>query len=60
MIIKLLDEMTVTDHTKPNHIFKADMLLSAICIDSYFFQRDVRGYSPEETSENVFSIFIVE
>ncbi|GIO12069.1 TetR family transcriptional regulator [Cohnella xylanilytica] len=56
--VELFDEMAAADHPSPNSIFKADMLLIAISIDSYFYQRDVRGYSPDEILEHLCSTFI--
>jgi AcrR family transcriptional regulator len=47
LVVKLFDEMTSTEQTQPNSVFRADMLLTALSSDSYLFQRDVRGYSPE-------------
>ena len=48
IIIKLFNEMTTSDPKEPDNVFRVDMLLYAILKgDSYLFQRDVRGYSPE-------------
>ncbi|WAH40590.1 TetR/AcrR family transcriptional regulator [Alicyclobacillus fastidiosus] len=47
IIVKLLNEMTASEQPKSSSVFKADMLLMALKSDSYVFQRDVRGYSPE-------------
>ena len=48
IIVKLLSQITVSEPNEPNNVFKADMLLYALLnSDSYVFQRDIRGYSPE-------------
>lgn len=46
IVVKLFSEMTASEQTEPNSVFRADMLLMALKSDSYVFQRDVRGYSP--------------
>jgi hypothetical protein len=39
--------MAATEQIQLNSVFRADMLQTALSSDSYLFQRDVRGYSPE-------------
>ncbi|OIK16667.1 TetR family transcriptional regulator [Bacillus sp. MUM 116] len=57
--VDLFDEMaTPTKEGKPKNVFRADMLLAAIKSDSYLFQREVRGYSPEEILELLWATFI--
>ncbi|MFB5676606.1 TetR/AcrR family transcriptional regulator [Paenibacillus terreus] len=56
--VGLFDEMAAVDDSSPKSLFKADMLMTAISIDSYLFQRDVRGYSPDEFLEYLCSTFI--
>lgn len=56
--VGLFDEMAAGDHSSPKSLFRADMLMTAISIDSYLFQRDVRGYSPDEFLEYLCSTFI--
>jgi AcrR family transcriptional regulator len=56
--VDLFDEMAATKEGKPNNVFRADMLLAAIKSDSYLFQREVRGYSPEEILEQLWATFI--
>lgn len=58
LIVELFDEMTATEQTQPNSVFRADMLLTALSSDSYLFQREVRGYSPEMILEQLCSTFI--
>jgi AcrR family transcriptional regulator len=47
IVVQLFSEMTSSEQTEPNSVFRADMLLMALKSDSYVFQRDVRGYSPD-------------
>jgi AcrR family transcriptional regulator len=56
ILVGLIKEMAVT--TNLVSAFKADMVLMALSRDSYSFQKDVRGYSPEEILELVYSTFI--
>jgi AcrR family transcriptional regulator len=58
IFVELFDEMTATEQTQPNSVFRADMLLTALSSDSYLFQREVRGYSPEMILEQLCSTFI--
>ncbi|MED0658773.1 helix-turn-helix domain-containing protein [Bacillus smithii] len=58
LIVELLDEMSETDQTHLHNVFRADMLLAALSSDSYLFQREVRGYTPEMILEQLCSIFI--
>ena len=54
IVIKLLSEMTASEQNEPNNVFRADMLLYALLKgDSYIFQKDVRGYSPESFLEQL-------
>jgi AcrR family transcriptional regulator len=54
IVIKLLSEMTTSDQNEPNNIFRADMLVYALLKgDSYIFQKNVRGYSPESFLEQL-------
>lgn len=57
LLVKLYDEMAVTEKSNFNSVFNADMLLLALTSDSYLFQRDVRGYSPEEILEQLVLTF---
>jgi AcrR family transcriptional regulator len=58
IIVELFNEMAEIHATHPNSIFRADMLLAAISSDSYLFQREVRGYSPEIILEQLCLTFI--
>lgn len=59
ILVQLFDEMTAKEQTTHSHsVFKADMVLTALSSDSYFFQKDVRGYSPDEILELLCSTFI--
>ncbi len=57
-LVELFDEMNTTEQTNFNSVFRADMLLMALRRDSYSFQRDVRGYSPEIILEQLCALFI--
>jgi hypothetical protein len=58
LFVELFDEMKVNELTPLNSVFRADMLLTALSRDSYSFQRDVRGYSPEMILEQLCALFI--
>jgi AcrR family transcriptional regulator len=58
LFVKLFDEMTGTEQSHTNSVFRADMLLMALSSDSYLFQRGVRGYSPEMILEQLCLTFI--
>jgi Transcriptional regulator len=54
IVIKLFGEMTASEESEPANVFRADMLMYALMkSDSYIFQRDVRGYSPESFLEQL-------
>lgn len=57
LFVELIDEMTVSEQPQPNSVFKADMLLLALSSESYSFQRDERGYSPEIFLEQLWLTF---
>ncbi|MFQ3546064.1 TetR/AcrR family transcriptional regulator [Halobacillus rhizosphaerae] len=54
-IVCLFEEM---DEHHSNSTFKADILLAALKSEEYLFQRDVRGYSPDEILDHICSLFI--
>lgn len=56
LFVALFDEMTETKQPHPQSVFRADMLLKSI--ESYFFQRHIRGHSPSEILEYLCSTFI--
>ncbi|UOQ45912.1 TetR/AcrR family transcriptional regulator [Halobacillus salinarum] len=56
-LVGLFDEMK---EVHSNTVFKADILLAALKSEEYLFQREVRGYSPEEILEQIYSLFIPE
>ncbi|MFB6467903.1 TetR/AcrR family transcriptional regulator [Cytobacillus sp. Hz8] len=58
ILVELFDEMATNEETHSLSIFKADMVLMALRSDSYFFQKNVRSYSPEEILERLCSTFI--
>jgi AcrR family transcriptional regulator len=57
-LIRSFDEMNEAEQTHFNSIFRADILIVALSSDSYLFQREVRGYSPEKILEQICDIFI--
>jgi AcrR family transcriptional regulator len=61
LLVGLYDEMAASgaERTPPDSIFRADMLLTAMSSDSYIFQRDVRGYSPEAMLEQLYRTFVI-
>jgi AcrR family transcriptional regulator len=58
LFVELIDEMNISAQTIYNSTFRADILLMALSRDSYSFQRDVRGYSPEIILEQLCALFI--
>ncbi|MCJ7841876.1 TetR/AcrR family transcriptional regulator [Lederbergia sp. NSJ-179] len=59
LLVELFNEMNKETVAVRNNIFKADMLLEALKSDGYLFQREVRGYSPEEILELLYTTFIL-
>ncbi|HEO8420334.1 MAG: TetR/AcrR family transcriptional regulator [Niallia sp.] len=57
--VKLFNEMNSTSNKPSTNIFKADILLAALKSDSYLFQREVRGYSPEDIAEALYEMFVL-
>lgn len=60
LLVELYDEMAASgvEKTPPDSVFRADMLLAALSSDSYIFQRDIRGYSPEAILEQLCRTFV--
>ncbi len=58
ILVRLFDEMSATEQTPADSTFRADMLMTALTSDSYLFQREVRGLSPEEILEQLCLTFI--
>lgn len=58
LIVALFEEMNIPGQTHASHVFRADMMLTALTSESYFFQRDVRGYTPEEIAELLYATFV--
>lgn len=54
-VVSLFNEMNPADG---HSVFRADMILLALTSDSYLFQREVRGYTPEMILEQLCSTFI--
>ena len=57
-LVDLFDEISAKKQAHSHNVFKADMVLMALSSDSYFFQKDVRGYSSEEILELLYTTFI--
>ncbi len=55
--VTLFDEMA-HGISQPNSTFKADLLLAALKSDAYLFQREVRGYAPEEILEQLCNVMV--
>ncbi|MFB5192832.1 TetR/AcrR family transcriptional regulator [Alicyclobacillus fastidiosus] len=53
IFVTLFQEMTAGEQTESDSVFRADMLLMALKSESYVFQKDVRGYSPEKFLEQL-------
>ncbi|MDQ0190005.1 TetR/AcrR family transcriptional regulator [Alicyclobacillus cycloheptanicus] len=53
IVVQLFNEMKAGEAAERNNVFKADLLLMALKNDSYLFQREVRGYSPESFLEQL-------
>jgi len=58
IICELFGKMTASEADDPGNVFKADMLLMALKSDSYLFQRERRGYSPDMFLSLLCSTFI--
>jgi AcrR family transcriptional regulator len=58
IFVDLFEEMTEKEASNMNNVFRADMLLMALRSDSYLFQREARGYSPEMILEQTYLTFI--
>ncbi|SFJ70380.1 transcriptional regulator, TetR family [Paenibacillus sp. UNC496MF] len=57
----LFDELAAADDRpgpRPDSVFKADILLTALTRDAYLFQRDERGYAPEDILNQLCLIFL--
>lgn len=57
-LVDLFDEMAPAGESRPISVFKADMVLAALRSEPYFFQRDVRGLSPDMILDHLISTFI--
>lgn len=56
--VDLFNEIAGNEQAHSQSVFKADMVLMALSSDSYFFQKDVRGYSQEKILELLYTTFI--
>ncbi|WP_057915935.1 TetR/AcrR family transcriptional regulator [Peribacillus muralis] len=55
IFVTLFEEINEKEFLVTNSVFRTDMLLTACTSDSYLFQREVRGYSPEMILEQIYS-----
>ncbi|MGZ4033013.1 MAG: TetR/AcrR family transcriptional regulator [Tumebacillaceae bacterium] len=60
LFVGLFDEMSAGKQTHSSSVFRADLLCEALSSDVYLFQRDVRGYQPEEIVEQLCAMFVVQ
>lgn len=58
ILVKLFDEIAASEQTYPDSAFRADMVLTALSSDSYFFQREIRSYTPEMILEQLCLTFL--
>ncbi|WEG14727.1 TetR/AcrR family transcriptional regulator [Pullulanibacillus sp. KACC 23026] len=58
ILVSVFDEMKDSELNSPNSAFRADMLLAALKSDTYLFQREVRGYAPDEILDQLWATFI--
>lgn len=58
ILVKLFDEMIFAEQPQPDSVFRADMLLTGLRNESYLFQRNVRGCSPDQILEQLCLTFI--
>jgi AcrR family transcriptional regulator len=58
IFVDLFNEMNTGAQAEPNNVFRADMLLAALKSEVYLFQRQVRGYSPEEILDQLCATFV--
>ncbi len=56
--VRLFDEINEAEQAHFNSVFRADLLIIALSSDSYLFQREVRGYSPENILEQICGMFL--
>ncbi|QQE78795.1 TetR/AcrR family transcriptional regulator [Alicyclobacillus sp. SO9] len=49
----LFDEMNTAGQPSPDSVFRSDLLLTVLRSDTYLFQRNVRGLSPESILEQL-------
>ncbi|MBB6731539.1 TetR family transcriptional regulator [Cohnella zeiphila] len=52
---RLFGEMSASEPSEPENVFKADMLLMALKSEFYVFQKEVRAYSSEQFLERLCS-----
>ncbi len=59
LVVRLFEEMAAHNgHPQPDSVFRTDMLLTALSSNSYLFQKNVRGLSPESILAQLCQTFI--
>jgi AcrR family transcriptional regulator len=58
LFVQLFNELAINREGPSNSVFRADLLLAALKSEAYVFQREVRGYSPEDILEQLCALFI--
>lgn len=58
LFVELFNELAINREGPSNSVFRADLLLAALKSEAYVFQREVRGYSPEDILEQLCALFI--
>lgn len=58
LVVRLFDEMELSELSNGHSTFRADMLLTTLASDAYLFQRDVRGYTPDQILDEICMTFI--
>lgn len=59
LLVRIFEEMAAQNgHPQPDSVFRTDMLLTALSSNSYLFQKNVRGLSPESILAQLCQTFI--
>ncbi|MRN54989.1 TetR/AcrR family transcriptional regulator [Paenibacillus monticola] len=59
LVVRLFEEMAAQNgDPQPDSVFRTDMLLTALSSNSYLFQKNMRGLSPESILEQLCQTFI--
>ncbi|MBD3920523.1 TetR/AcrR family transcriptional regulator [Paenibacillus sp. PR3] len=58
LVVRLFEEMNLSELTGGHSTFRADMLLTTLASDAYLFQLDVRGLTPDQILDEICRTFI--